>query len=88
MGYYYYINYIKVIPIKNCQGTTITEAWKQLQHYFKQAGIPLNTYVLDNEQSKDLHKAFQDKNIKHQLILPYKDKNNQTERELKYAISS
>ena len=54
VGYHYDANAILAIPIKNRNASTITEAWKSLHNDFKQAGVPPNTYVLDNEISSTL----------------------------------
>jgi len=58
VGYHYNANHIRGIPIKNQQGPTIKEALEQLHQDFKKAGVALQTYVLDNEKSKDLLESF------------------------------
>ena len=80
MGYYYDANYIRVIPIKNRYGPTITEAWKKLYNNFKKVGAALQICILDNEKSKDSLNSFAIDNIKYQLVAPYKYCNNQAER--------
>ena len=80
IGYHYDANHIRAIPIKNRKGPTITEAWQQLHHDFKQAGSAPITYILDNEKSKDLLESFESEKIAYQLVPPYKHRTNQAER--------
>ena len=47
---------------------------------FKKAGVSPSTYVLNNETSKDLIQAFELENLKHQIVTPYKHRNNIAER--------
>ena len=58
VGYHHNGNCILGEPIKDRRGPTITEAWKQLHDAFKLAGASPETYVMDNETSKDLLSAF------------------------------
>jgi hypothetical protein len=60
------------LPIKNRRGPTITEAWETIHNDFKRAGAAPNTYVLDNEKSKDLIDSFNDEKIEYQLVAPYR----------------
>jgi len=80
VGYHYDGNCILGIPIKNRRGVTITEAWTSLHAMFKKSGAPPQTYVLDNEASKDLIESFDEEQINYQLVTPYKYRNNQAER--------
>ena len=61
-------------------GSSLSEAWKKLQHDFKLVGLAPKTYVLDNEKSKDLLESFESENIAYQLSPPYKHRNNQAKR--------
>ena len=83
VGYHYDGNCILGEPIKDRQGPTITEAWKKLYDMFKLAGASPETYVMDNETSKDLLSAFQDERIDYQLVTPYKHRNNKAERAIR-----
>ena len=58
VGYHYNGNYIMGVPVKNHKGATVTEAWQLIHDTFKKAGLPPNTYVLDNETSQELRDAF------------------------------
>ena len=59
LGYHYEYNQIEGIPMKNRKGPTIAAAWKLLHNMFKKSGIVPQTFVLDNEISKDLIEAFE-----------------------------
>jgi len=80
VGYHFDANHIRGIPIKNRKGSTILEAWKELQSTFEQAGIAPKTYVLDNETSGELLDAFKEQGVDYQLVPPYKHRNNLAER--------
>ena len=80
VGYHYDANYIIGMPVKNRQGATVAEAWQNIHDTFKLAGIPPNTYVLDNETSQDLRDAFNQEHITYQLVPPYKHRTNLAER--------
>ena len=54
VGYNYDDDYIMGVPLRNRKGTTITEAWQNIRNKFKKASVAPETYVLDNELSKDL----------------------------------
>ena len=78
--YHHNANHIRAIPIKNRKEATITEAWEKLYTDFKKAGLAPQTYVLDNEKSKDLLDSFADQKIQYQLVLLYKHRTNHMER--------
>jgi hypothetical protein len=80
IGYYHDANHIRAKPIKNRKEATITEAWEKLYTDFKKAGLAPQTYVLDNEKSKDLLDSFADQKIQYQLVLLYKHRTNHMER--------
>jgi hypothetical protein len=80
IGYHHDANHIRAIPIKNRKEATITEAWEKLYTDFKKAGLAPQTYVLDNEKSKDLLDSFADQKIQYQLVLLYKHRTNHMER--------
>ena len=72
VAYHFDANHIMALPIKNRRGPTITEAWETIHNDFKRAGAAPNTYVLDNEKSKDLIDSFNDEKIEYQLVAPYR----------------
>ena len=78
VGYHFDVNHIRVVPIKNRKGSTIVEAWKQLQ-----SGVASKTYVLDNETLGELLDAFEDQDVDYQLVPPNKHHNNQAKRAMK-----
>lgn len=80
VGYHYDANCTHVISLKDRKGQSITEAWCELNNIFKKAGVAPETFVLDNETSKELIEAFDNENISHQLSTPYKHRNNYAER--------
>ena len=80
VGYHYDTNYIHGIALRVHKGQSITEAWCELNNIFKKAGVAPETFVLDNETSKELIEAFDNENISYQLVTPYKYRNNQAER--------
>ena len=80
IGYHYDANLIYGIPLKNRKGTTFSDAWEQLHSIFSKAGAAPNTWVLDNEKSRDLLDSFTQAKVDYQLVPPYKHRNNQAER--------
>ena len=58
----------------------MVETWKTLHHMYEQAAIAPHLYVLDNETSKDLITAFENAEVKHQLVPPNHHQNNLAER--------
>ena len=80
VGYHFDANMIWGIPIKDRKGNTLMEAWEHFHAMFKQAGIAPNTYVLDNEKSRDLLNLFLEEKVQHQLVAPYSHRNNLAER--------
>ena len=70
-------------PIRDRRGSTITEAWKVLHNQFKTAGPAPETYVIDNETSKDIMSAFEQEGIDYQLVTLYKHRNNKVERTIR-----
>ena len=51
-----------------------------MHNIFKKSSCLPQTYVLDNEVSKDLTDSFEKERIQYQLVTPYKYRNNQAER--------
>ena len=63
IGYHWDANSIIGIPIKSRAASHMVDAWKQLHQEYESAEIAPNTYVLDNETSAELKKAFKDKKL-------------------------
>ena len=82
VGHNYDANYIMGVPLRNRKGATIGEFWQHIHDTFKKAGVAPDTYVLDNEYSKDLIQAFELELIQYQLVTPSKHQNNKA----RYAI--
>ena len=80
VAYHFDANLIWGVPIKDRRGTTLMEAWDELHNTFKKAGVAPNTYVLDNEKSKDLLACFAEAEVDYQLVAPYSHRNNLAER--------
>ena len=80
MGHHYDRNLIHRIPIKNRKGSSLSEAWEQLNEMFRKAGEVPSTWVLKNETSKELKESFKNANVNYQLVTLYKHRNNQAER--------
>ena len=73
-------NHIHGIPVKNRTASSLTNAWKQLQQMFTQAGAPPDVYVMDNEISHELKAAIAAACATHQLVTPYSHRRNLAER--------
>ena len=58
VGYHYDSNLIHGIPVKNRKGSSLSEAWEQLNEMFSKAGEAPSTWVLYNETSKELKEFF------------------------------
>ena len=80
VGYHYDANYITAVPLKNRTAGEITKAWKQTNETFSKAGIQPNTYVMDNETSKELLHALTKNNIQYQLAPPHIHRTNAAEK--------
>ena len=59
IGYHFDANCIYGLVIKDRKTATPTTAWQQVHDIFAKAGIPPNTYVMDNEIPNDLKDALQ-----------------------------
>ena len=79
-GYYYDGNCILGKAIADRQGSKITEAQTVLNNQFKLAGSLPETYVVENEISKNLFVAFNQEEIDYQLVTPCKHCNNEAEK--------
>ena len=56
--YHYDSNAIFAEPVKNRQAATLTRAWEKINALLKSKGEQPLLYILDNEISQDLRKAF------------------------------
>ena len=65
VGYHHDDNTLLATAIKNREAVTITAAWSLLNEKFKLAGATPNTYIVDNEASKDLNDAMLQEYIKY-----------------------
>ena len=65
---------------KNRKANTIIAAWKDQNTRFKEAGVEPNTYVMDNQTSKDLKDRLQNADIQYQLVPPHIHQTNLSER--------
>ena len=80
IAYHYDSNTILGIPIKNRQAATISQAWQQLHTKLTTAGIPPNTWILDNEISQDLILSMAKQKTSFQLVPPHTHRANAAER--------
>ena len=80
IAYNYDANNIKAEAIKNRQAKSLTDAWQKLHAIFQRSGVAPNTYILDNEFSKDMQTAFDNDNIKYDFVPPHNHKTNAAER--------
>ena len=79
-GYYYDENFIYGTAVKDIKSATLTIAWQHLHSLFANAGVVLKTYILDNETSKELMQALEEKETTYQLVHPYNHCGNLVER--------
>ena len=80
VGYHYDANAILAIAIPDRKSTTLVNAWKTLHEKFTAAGVAPDTYIQDNEISKDLKYCFSENDIKFQLVPPHNHRANAAER--------
>ena len=80
IAYNYDANYIKSLPLKNREGATLTDAYLQISTYFNTAGVKPNTWVMDNETSKQLKNALKKEKMSHQFVHAYSHRSNAAER--------
>ena len=67
VAYYHDSNVILYEPTKNRCARTIVTAWEKLNKKFLVVGARVETYILDNECSKDLKEAFAKSEVTYQL---------------------
>ena len=59
---------------------TINAAWEEQNGKFKETGVELSTYVMDNEAAKDLKDVLKNMEIIYQLVPPHNHKTNISEQ--------
>ena len=69
--YHYDGNMIWAEPIKSREGGVILKAWHTLREKFERAGTKPNTWVMDNEASRDLLAAINKDEGRYQLVPPH-----------------
>ena len=80
VAYNYDANAILVEALKNRQAASIVDAWTLINKKLNEAGIQPNTYILDNECSSELKKAFHKDSIGFQRVPPSCHRANMAER--------
>ena len=80
IGYHYDANAILALPIPDRKATTLVPAWKELHARFAQAGMAPDTYIQDNEISRDMRECFQQENVQFHLVPPHNHRANAAER--------
>jgi len=79
--YDYDSNGILVHPLKTRQAADITSAWEHLHSRFTKHGHPIkHYYILDNEMSATLKKAFVKNGVTYQAVPPHMHRANAAER--------
>ena len=73
-------NIILAKAIPNRQAATIKKAWEELYQKLTIHGHEVKHFMIDNEISKDLVKAFKKYNIQYQLVPPHIHRRNAAER--------
>ena len=80
VGYHHDGNSILATALKDRTAQYIVKGWEYLYKTFELSGNAPDSYVLDNETSKDLIEAFVKNNVKYQLAPPYCHRTNKAER--------
>ena len=68
VGYHYDGNCMLGKAINDRKAGTLTVVWQSLHNIFSRAGVAPNTYIIDNEISKDLLKVLADNKTNFQLV--------------------
>ena len=80
IGYNYDANNIHAKPIRDRKAQSLTSAWQEIHGVFKRAGVAPNTYILDNEFSKDMQTAFDNEKVQYNFVPPHNHHTNAAER--------
>ena len=75
-------NAILVTALKNRNAQSIVEAWQSLYNRFRKGGATITLWILDNECSSDLKRAFINEDMTWQRVPPHQHRANDTEREI------
>ena len=59
---------------------TLTVAWKIINDKFEKASVKQNTYIMDNECSKELKEAIRKADSNFQLVPPHIHRANKAKR--------
>lgn len=81
--YDYDSNAILVHPLKSRQAAEIRNAWEVLYAKLTQHGHTIKNFILDNEFSNELKRAFNKHNINHQFVPPHMHRANAAERAIR-----
>ena len=76
-------NAIFALPIKNRQAKTLTTAWETLYQRLTNTGHKTKHFILDNEISGELKKAFNKYNVSFELTPPHMHRRNAAERAIR-----
>ena len=78
--YDYDSNGILVHPLKNRQAAEITTAWVHIHQRFTKHGHTIKHFILDNEMSDTIKKAFTKNGVTYQAVPPHMHRANAAER--------
>ena len=78
--YNYDGNAIHAQPLKNRESKTITDAWTIIHKKYLLSASQPKKYILDNECSEDLQRAFRKYNVDFQKDKPHLHRANAAER--------
>lgn len=76
-------NAILSTPLKSRLAGEIKNAWERLHDKLRARGIEPNTYIMDNEASKELKRAILKYKLKYQLTPPHMHRINAAERAIR-----
>ena len=80
IGYHFDANYIIGHPVRDRTAGSLTKAWEHIHQEFERAGAAPETWVLDNEFSTEMKKAFTKHDVSYQLVPPNSHQRNLAER--------
>ena len=65
---------------KNIKPVTITNAWNDIHTRYTQAGVALNTYIMDNEISTEFIAVLTESDTEYQIVPPHTHRRDLEER--------
>ena len=80
VAYHYDANCILGHPVRDRTAASLKKAWEHLHLEFEKAGTAPETWVMDNEISAELKKAFVKYDVNFQLVPPRSHRRNLAER--------